>query len=103
MMTPWQLHTALWTITLLRREEVEAEGMIARGDDAAWDKFTCRPLRLVHDAGDKSEEVWRAVWRHVPADYRDEPPEPANNIIDLKCDGRVHEARGRQTSPRLLL
>ena len=84
MMTPWQLHTALWTITLLRREEVEAEGMIARGDDAAWDKFTADRFGWCMRHGDKSEEVWRAIWRHVPADYRDEPPEPANNIIDLK-------------------
>jgi hypothetical protein len=40
MMTPWQLHTSLWTITLLRREELVAEGVIDDGDDEAWARFS---------------------------------------------------------------
>ena len=44
MMTPWQLHSALWTITLLRREELVAEGVIDARDDEAWAKFSAAAL-----------------------------------------------------------
>jgi hypothetical protein len=85
MMTPWQLHTSLWTITLLRREELVAEGVIDAADDDAWARFSSDRFGWCMMNPGKSEEVWRAVWRHVPADYRDEVPEPVDNVIDLKA------------------
>ena len=66
MMTPWQLHSALWTITLLRREELVAEGVIDARDDEAWAKFSADRFGWIMMRPDKSEQVWRAIWRHVP-------------------------------------
>jgi hypothetical protein len=83
MMTPWQLHTSLWTITLLRREELVVEGIIDAGDDEAWAKFSADRFGWIMMRPAKSEQVWRAIWRHVPADYREEEPEPVDNVIPL--------------------
>jgi hypothetical protein len=38
-MTGIQFHEALWTLMLLRREELVAEDIIEAGDDAMWAKF----------------------------------------------------------------
>jgi hypothetical protein len=83
MMTPWQLHTSLWTITLLRREELVAEGVINAGDDEAWARFSADRFGGIMMHAAKSEQVWRAIWRHVPPDYRDDEPEPLDNIVNL--------------------
>ena len=39
MMTPWQLHRSLWTITLAH-DELVAEGVIDDCDDEAWANFS---------------------------------------------------------------
>jgi hypothetical protein len=83
MMTPWQLHTSLWTITLLRREELVAEGIIDDGDDEAWARFSADRFGWIMMHVEKSEQVWRAIWRHVPADYRKEEPAPIDNVVNL--------------------
>ena len=95
MMTPWQLHTSLWTITLLRREELVAEGVIDDGDDEAWARFIADRFGWIMMHYDKSEQVWRAIWRHVPADYRKEEPAPVDNVVNL--------ARRRTVSSRKIL
>jgi hypothetical protein len=83
MMTPWQLHSALWTITLLRREELVAEGVIDAREDEAWAKFSADRFGWIMMRPDKSEQVWRAIWRHVPPDYRKEEPAPVDNVVNL--------------------
>ena len=57
--------------------------MIAADDDEAWAKFSADRFGWMHERPAKSEQVWRAIWRHVPADYREEEPEPIDNVVTL--------------------
>ena len=58
----------------------------ATGDDAAWDKFNCRPLRLVPEAMPTRPMRSRARCGGMfPPDYRDEPAAPADNVVDLNA------------------
>ena len=100
MMTAWQLNTALWTIALLRREEVEAGGMTPLGDDAAWESFDSDRFGWCMRNFDKMNEVWRAVRRYVPADYPAAPPEPAANVIEIPGTFKSQKEMAWQRKPK---
>lgn len=68
---------------LLRREELEAEDVIAAGDNEAWTKFTADRFGWIMMNPEKCDEVWRAIWRHVPPKYEEAAPDPPDNVVDL--------------------
>ena len=78
-MTGIQFHEALWTLSLLRREELVAEDIIEAGDDAMWAKFAADRVGWAMMNPAQAEKLWRAIWRHDPrARLRDE-----SSVVDL--------------------
>jgi hypothetical protein len=74
-------HEALWTLTLLRREELIAEGVIDRDDDTMWAKFDADRFGWTMMNSAKADGIWRAIWRHVPEGYSAQTE--TADIIDL--------------------
>ena len=78
-MTGIQFHEALWTLSLLRREELVAEEIIEAGDDAMWSKFAADRVGWAMMNPAQAEKLWRAIWRHDPrARLKDE-----SSVVDL--------------------
>jgi hypothetical protein len=78
-MTGIQFHEALWTLSLLRREELVAEGVMDAGDDAMWAKFAADRVGWAMMNPAQAEKLWWAIWRHDPrARLRDE-----SSVVDL--------------------
>jgi hypothetical protein len=78
-MTGIQFHEALWTLSLLRREELVAEGVMEARDDAMWAKFSADRVGWAMMNPAQAEKLWRAIWRHDPrARLKDE-----SSVVDL--------------------
>jgi hypothetical protein len=78
-MTGIQFHEALWTLMLLRREELVAENIMEAGDDAMWAKFASDRVGWAMMNPAQAEKLWRAIWRHDPrARLQDE-----SSVVDL--------------------
>ena len=74
-----QFHEALWTLMLLRREELVAEGVMEARDDAMWAKFSADRVGWAMMNPAQAEKLWRAIWRHDPrARLKDE-----SSVVDL--------------------
>jgi hypothetical protein len=86
-MTAYQFHEALWT--LLRREELVAEGIMDAGDDAMWAKFTADRVGWAKMNPSQAEKLWRAIWRH---DLRAKEIRGASTVVDL-MQRRAAQAR----------
>ena len=65
-MTGIQFHEALWTLMLLRREELVAEGVMDAGDDAMWAKFAADRVGWAMMNPAQADKLWQAIWRHDP-------------------------------------
>jgi hypothetical protein len=65
-MTGIQFHEALWTLSLLRREELVAEDIIEAGDDAMWAKFAADRVGWAMMNPAQADKLWQAIWRHDP-------------------------------------
>ena len=78
MMTASLFHEALWTLALLRRDELVAEGILAADDEAMWEKFNADRFGWAMMNPAQSERLWRAIWRHDPR-----TAEQRNNVVDL--------------------
>jgi len=65
-MTGIQFHEALWTLSLLRREELVAENIMEPDDDSMWAKFAADRVGWAMMNPAQAEKLWRAIWRHDP-------------------------------------
>jgi hypothetical protein len=65
-MTGIQFHEALWTLMLLRREELVAENIMEAGDDAMWAKFASDRVGWAMMNPAQADKLWQAIWRHDP-------------------------------------
>jgi len=78
-MTGIQFHEALWTLSLLRREELVAENIMEPDDDSMWAKFAADRVGWAMMNPAQAEKLWRAIWRHDPrARLKDE-----SSVVDL--------------------
>ena len=78
-MTGIQFHEALWTLMLLKREELVAENIMEAGDDAMWAKFAADRVGWAMMNPAQADKLWRAIWRHDPrARLKDE-----SSVVDL--------------------
>ena len=84
-----QFHEALWTLMLLRREELVAEGVMEARDDAMWAKFSADRVGWAMMNPAQAEKLWRAIWRHDPRAYE---PRGEATVVDL-TQRRVARAR----------
>ena len=64
-MSSWQFYSALWTLTLLRRDELIAWGLIDDSEDA-WEKYRADPFGWAMMNPGKSDRLWRAICQHDP-------------------------------------
>jgi hypothetical protein len=87
-MTGIQFHEALWTLSLLRREELVAEGVIDAGDDGMWAKFTADRVGWAMMNPAQAEKLWRAIWRHDPRER-----ELGSTVVDF-LQRRAVKGRG---------
>ena len=78
-MTGIQFHEALWTLMLLRREELVAEGVMEARDDAMWAKSADRVGWAMMNPA-QADKLWQAIWRHDPRAYE---PRGESTVVDL--------------------
>ena len=79
-MTGIQFHEALWTLMLLKREELVAGGVMEAGDDAMWAKFTADRVGWAMMNPAQADKLWRAIWRHDP---RAQELRGQSTVVDL--------------------
>jgi hypothetical protein len=65
-MTGIQFHEALWTLSLLRREELVAENIMEPDDDSMWAKFAADRVGWAMMNPAQADKLWQAIWRHDP-------------------------------------
>lgn len=72
-MTLRAFHNALRILLNIDRDELEAAGVIPRGDHNAWGDFRQNPWRFFIRAPDPAaEKLWAMIEARQPAAYRDE-------------------------------